>query len=372
MKSMGIVFSNIHDQSLPELTRRRTIASVPIAARYRMIDFVLSSLANSKVTEIGIITKTKYHSLMQHVGSGKDWDLDRKNGGITTIAPFVDAQSGPLYTNRLEAMINARSYIESSKADLVILADCDLLANVHYNEIIDEHLESGADVTAAYKKIKFVRKIDRNVQELEVDDEGKVTGVRHHNECTGSMNYGMNIYVMSRQMLVGILNEAQTYGFKSFSKDVLPRLLRTYSIHGYEFKGYIRSISVLDEYFKANMDVLDRDIRDEIFDNKDFPVFTHVLDSPPTQYGPKAQVKNSLIADGCYINGVVENSVLFRGVRVDEGASVKNCVILNDNIIENGASLDHVVTDKRVLVSRERRLSGCEGYPFFIGWGESL
>ncbi len=372
MRVMGLVFSNIHDQSLPEMTRWRTIASVPIASRYRMVDFVLSNMVNSGIMEVGIITKTKYNSLMKHVGSGRDWDLDRKHGGVSIISPYVEAGSGALYTNRLEAMINSIGSLESSSSDLVLLTDCDILANIPLKDIVERHIESGADVTAVFKRMTFDTPKHMGRIGFELDGDNRVVNVTNLKEISGTNNISMNIWVLNRTLLINILRESSTYGFRSFSKDVLPRQIKRINVKGYEFNGYTKALTDLNQYFEANMDVLKPDIRRELFGNVDYPVYTKVKDSAPTKYGDKAQVKNSLISDGCIIEGTVENSVLFRGVRVDEGAVIKNSVILNDSIIENNASMDYIIMDKRAIARRNRVIAGCEGHPFFIGRDEVL
>ncbi len=372
MKTAGIVFSNVHDQLLPELTKVRTMASVPIAARYRMIDFVLSSMTNAGIEQVGIITKTKYHSLMEHVGAGKSWDLDRKNGGVTIISPFVEAGSGPLYTNRLEALQNSRRYVENTVADNILLSDSDLLANIPYDEILRYHEKSGADITAAYKRITFLRKRTKFSLEFMVGDDGALERVKSHEELQGTMNYGLNLYVIKRQVLLDMIDDSLVYGYKSFGREILPHYLGLVDVKTYEFKGYLRGIASLEDYWMGNMDLLQSSVRKELFEKEGSPVYTTVKDSAPTIYGEHSRVTNSLISDGCIIDGVVENSVLFRGVRVDEGAVVRNSVILQDNIIESGADLNYIVTEKNVFVRKGRTISGCEGYPFFISLGSVL
>ncbi len=372
MKTAGIIFSNIHDQELPELTKLRTIASVPIAARYRLIDFALSGLANAGIEEIGIITKSKYHSLVQHVGAGKPWDLDRKHGGVTIISPFVEAGSGALYTNRLEALQNSVGYVESLNCENVIIVDSDLLANIPYDEIIAQHQESGADITAVYKQINFKRKRENYNLEFSVAEDGKLEQIKVHNELKGSMNFGMNIYVIKRNVLLDMIHDSMVYGYKSFSREILPYYLKKVNVQTYEFKGFLYAACSLEDYFEANMCILNDKVRHELFEQSGRSIYTQVRDSAPTVYGETAEVTNSLIGDGCVIEGKVENSVIFRGVRIDEGAVVRNSIVMQDTIVEAGTDLNYIVTEKNVVVRKGKTIAGCEGYPFFVPFGSVL
>ena len=371
-KTAGIIFSNIHDQELPELTKLRTMASVPIAARYRLIDFTLCSMVNAGINQVGIICKTNYHSLLKHIGSGKDWDLDRKNDGVTIISPFVEAGNGPLYENRLEAMQNALRYIRGIDSDNVILTDCDVLANIPYEEILQFHEENNADITAVYKKINYPIKVDNYNMEFITDEEtGILKQVAIHNELQSLMNHGLNIYVIRRQTLTDMISDSLIYGYKSFSRELFPMYLNRVKVMAYEFKGYAKSPSSLENYWEANMDLLDPKVRTEIF-NPEKPIMTKILDSAPSIYGDDAVIANSLISDGCVIEGTVENSIISRGVRVDEGAVVRNSIILSDTIIEAGANLNYIIADKNVFIRKGKTISGCEGYPFFVAPGAIL
>ncbi len=204
--------------------------------------------------------------------------------------------------------------------------------------------------------------------ELTINEEQRLTGVHMHQDSSGTLNQSLNLWVMSRALLLNILRDSMVYGYRSFSREVMPQMVNRYVLMGYEFRGYARSITTLNEYFQANMDVLNSQVRGELFENNNYPIFTRVRDSEPTLYGPEAQAKNSLVSDGCVIRGTVENSILFRGVRVDEGAVVRNCILLNDTIVESDVSMNYVITEKNVVIQRGRNIGGCEGYPFFIGW----
>lgn len=366
-KTAGIIFSNIHDSELPELTRIRTISSVPIAARYRLIDFPLSSMANAGIYEIGIICKAKYHSLLEHIGSGKPWDLARKNGGVSVISPFVDAGSGPLYSNRLEALQNSMAFVNRLTSDYVILADSDLLTNIDYTDILKFHEERGAEITAVYKRSRFSKAVAVHNVELFVDKKtGIVTNSAVHMQLKGTINHGLNIYVINRNTLMEMINTSMVFGYKSFSRELFPTFLKHVKVVGYEYSGYVRDVISLDQYWQANMDLLDKDVRDEIFNRPDFPIYTPTNDSDPTVYADSAQISNSIISDGCEISGSVENSIISRGVRIDEGVTIKNSVIQSDCIIESNASLNYIVTDKHVVIRKGKEIAGASGLPFFI------
>lgn len=368
MKSTaGIIFSNIHDSELPELTRLRTIGSVPIAARYRLIDFPLSSMANAGINDIGIICKTKYHSLLVHVGAGKPWDLARKNGGVSIISPFVDPGGGVLYTNRLEALQNSLAFVNRLKSNYVVLSDSDLLTNIDYADIINAHEETGADITAVYKRMRFPETRNFYNVELIVDKKtGIVKSSAVHQELKGTMNHGLNIYVINRSTLMEMIERSMVFGYRSFSRELFPAFLKRVKVMAYEFKGFVRDVVSLDQYWQANMDLLDNDIRDEIFNRPNLPIFTPTNDSDPTVYSETAKISNSLISDGCEIAGTVENSIISRGVRIDEKVVVRNSVIQSDCIIESGASLNYIVTDKGAVIRKGKEIAGAKGLPYFI------
>ncbi len=372
MTTVGICFSNIHDHNIPELTKLRTIASVPFGARYRLIDFTLSGMVNAGIEDVGIITRTKYRSLMSYVGSGKDWDLNRNNGGVTFLAPYFEAGSGPLYTNRLEALYNSVKYIQQSRADYVLMSDCDLVATFPFKEALEYHEKSGADITVMYTKHNFDYSINRYSHIIEEDSEHNVTGIRVTNELFGMMNFGMNVWIMKRELLVDMLRDAQQQNFKSFSKELIPLYMPKLKVKAFEYKGFIAGIDSLYGYYRTNMWLLDDKKRKALLENPDMPIVTRIRGSVPTKYGSNAKVVNSIIADGCNINGTVINSIISRGVTVGEGAVVKNSILLKKTIVAPKADIDYVVTEKRAVITKGRKLLGCETHPFFIAYGEQV
>lgn len=366
MAAVGLIFSNIHDKNISQLTKERTMASVPFGCRYRLVDFVLSNMVNAGITKVGLVTKSSYQSLIRHIGTGKDWDLARKHGGVIILAPFGDAGSGPLYTNRLEALQNSITFIDRCDEDYFILSDCDIVCNLPFDKIIEYHKATGADITGVYQENQSKRTIERSSSIFEIDADGRITDLKVQKTVSGKKNFSLNVWVFNSSLLKSLIHDSILYGMVSLSRDIIAPRLEKLKVMGYEFDGHLSCIDSLTGYFEANMAILDRDVRMQLFHSKSYPVYTKIKDSAPTKYGPDARVKNSIIADGCTIDGIVENSIIFRDVTISRGAVVRNSIVMQDCVLERNSSIDHIITDKKVVIRGGRYLSGCEGHPFFI------
>ena len=367
--TVGVIFSNIHDEDIPELSKHRTMASIPFGGRYRLIDFTLSNMVNSGITTVGIVTKNNYQSLIGHIGSGKDWDLARKDGGIILLPPYSNETDKP-YSSRLEALMSITGFLIHRKEDYVLISDCDGVAKIDYSEIVRFHEEKHADITMVYHE-------EENYDSsyfiaLEPDETGRIKGLKINPDTQGKgrFNLYVNIMVVRREYLIDIIQDAVQCGFSSFGRDILAKNVDSLRIFGYKLGGFYGTINSLPRYYMHSMAFLHRKVRDDIFGARD--VYTKVRDSAPSKYTEGAVVKNSLISDGCIIEGTVENSILFRGVKVGKGSVVKNSILMQDTVIEAGAQLNCVITDKNVVVRDRRHLSGCEDLPYFIGKGRML
>ena len=367
--AVGVIFTNLHGENVPELVRRRTMGSIPFGGRYRLIDFPLSNMVNSGITTVGLMTNNNYRSLIDHIGSGKDWDLARKDGGIILLPPYSDENEKP-YTTRLEALRGLTSFLRHRREKYVVLSDADGVARMDISDIIDYHEEKNADITlVTHSDVKTSGKDSLFVT---ANEKGRVTSVKvnpHIHKETEAEVY-VNVAVINREFLLNLVEDADTNGYTSFESDVLSRQINSLKIYRYDFKGYYAVIDSMATYFKYNMELLDKTVRNSLFGDRD--VYTKVRDSAPSKYGAEAMVKNSLISDGCEIEGSVENSILFRGVKVEKGAVVKNCILMQDCIIGANASLNCVITDKNVVIASKRTLSGCEALPYHIQKGTKL
>ena len=367
--TLGIIIGFDSNNDLRELSEHRPVASVPFGGRYRVIDFMLSNLVNSGCYQVGVLMRDKYQSLMDHLGSGKDWDLSRKRGGLMMLPPNAFApKSSPLVTENyhtsLEALGSVSDMLQKSKCEHVVLCGADIIANIPLDEAMREHKKSGADVTIVCTKNGDGGPFDMF---LNLSPRHEVNDIRNGDNAGGKCKYkSLGIYIMKRKYLLDLLSDCVTHNLHSFERDAMQHVFnRGDSIQAYVFDKYAAKIEDVKSYFSASMDMLDKDIRDQVF-LKSRPILTKIHDSAPTYYGEDAVVSDSLIADGSRIEGTVENSIIFRGCKIAKGAVVKDSIIMQSGIISEGVELSYVVTDKGVTVRENRKMMGHATYPVAI------
>ena len=370
MTAVGLIFTNMHDNSMPELTRLRTTASIPFGARYRLIDFMLSNMVNSDIIKVGVITHNNYQSLLDHLETGKDWDLARRSGGIKILPPNIAAfeNVGRGGTSRLQALMGAVNFISRCNEEYVVMSDCDVICNIDLQDVIEAHAKSGAEITFVTKKADLTGYTSaEKLHVIDADDTGRVVDFYEQKTFDGECRVYMNIMVMKRAYLLNIVQNAIAHGYTSFLYDIVVKNMNACDYRVYDFEGWYDHIGSMAEYFSSSMKLLSADVREGLFGVKNHPILTKVRNSAPTRYLEGASVKNSVVADGCVIEGTVENSIIFRGVKVCRGAVVKNSILFQDSYVCEGASLNCVIADKNVTIRDGRVLSGHETMPFYIG-----
>ncbi|MBR0411672.1 MAG: glucose-1-phosphate adenylyltransferase subunit GlgD [Eubacterium sp.] len=368
--ALGIIFPNIYDKLVPELTTERLMASVQFGGRYRMIDFILSSMTNSGINNIAILVRENYFSLLDHLGSGREWDLARKNGGLNIFPPFAQRTMG-MYAGRIEALASIVAFLKNQTEKYVVLSDTHLAINFDFKKLIKAHEASGADVTMVYNEDEIPQKAKEandasrgRYYSLNVDESGKITKININPKDDGVVNLSCNIYVMARDFLIEKITEASLAGGVSFERDIFIPQINTLNIQGYKYDGYVGRIFGMKSYFDENMKLLDDSNLDALFSGN--PIYTKIRDDNPTRYKGDAKAENVLVADGCIIEGTIENSILFRGVKVEKGAVVKNCILMQDTVVKAGADVEYVITDKKVTVTEDKSLKGTDSFPVFV------
>lgn len=363
---MGIIFANMHDASISEMTELRSMAALPFGGRYRLVDFPLTALYNAAITQVGIVVKENYHSLMDHIGTGRDWDLARKNGGVSIFPPFSEAGFGDsVYHGRIEAMRSVYNYINDSQAKYVVLMDCDHVCNLDLEDIVNTHIDGGYDATIACCDLPDHMQNTGSCVAVAADGDGRVTAINRNSPREQGDCYSMNLFVLAKPLLLQLLDSAPYGSAAHFEADVLAPLLGQLNVHCYHYDGFVRRIYSVKSYYDASMSLLEAHNMDGLFFSRG-PVYTKVFDAAPVRYGLESAVENTLAADGCIIEGHVENSLLFRNVKIEPGAEVRNSILMQDTVVKSGARLDYVITDKAVVVGSSHQLSGGPDDPMYI------
>ena len=362
---MGIINSTKNGNQLKELTTNRYMASVPFGGRYRMIDFVLSNMVNSGIRNVGILVQGKYRSLMDHLRSGKEWDLDRKRDGLFILPPAYNNCPLGMQKGDLDNFHANLEYLQKSRQKYVAISSANMVCNINYNEVLQAHLKKQADITMIYTEENGEVHDFAKSTFLYTTDSGRVVDLEVNPIKHRSNKVSMEMYLLERTLLIDIIGECIAKGGYDFIMDGILKNLQRYKVYGHHHFGYVGRIHSVQSYFRHNMDLLNPDIWEEVF-LKSGLIYTKVKDQAPVKYMENATVKNALVANGCVINGSVENSILFRGVRIHKGAKLRNCIVLQNCIIGEGAELENVILDKEVYVSPEKQLAGLKEYPIII------
>lgn len=360
---LGLLLTNFQDSYIPELTTLRTFSSIPFGAKYRLIDFSLSNMVNSGISKIGIVTKNNYLSLMDHIGSGKAWNLSRRRGGLTFLPPFEN--TGDKYNSFVTTIDAIRDYIENSYEDYVLISSSMSVVNMDYQQMMNAHLKTNADVTFLYRNRPLSSNPSTESIVLSLDKNKRVSEVLINPRTISSADCLINTAIVKKDLLLETVSDFVSRGRTDFGRDLVQTLVKRRNVYGYEVNGYMAEIDSIQSYCKANMDLLKQDVREELFNMRN-PIYTKVRDDMPTKYGLNSSVKNSLVSPGCIIEGEVENSIIFKGVHIAKGAKLNNCIIMQDGVIGENTTLNYVVCDKDVVISPNRMLCGIDSYPVCI------
>lgn len=368
ISAAGIIFSSLNSNTLSRLTSDRTVAAIPFACRYRLIDFCLSNMVNANISNINIVANYNYRSLLEHIGSGKDWDLARRSGGINIISPYQTAHSPSVsvFSTRMEALKNMKEYIDEFSEEYVVLSDSDHVLNVNLSEVIDAHQNSGADITFVTQLISpdYTSKTPRMMVS---SVSGRINDVSMNTSYNpDNPELVLNIFVMKTLKLRKIIESANSYSQNSLTKVLISGYKRE-NYRTFCHNGFAAPVSSFLDYYRYSiMLARDEKARESLLGQKGRPVFTRVYNSSPTSYKGSSRVKNSMIADECVIEGTVIDSMIFRGVRVEKGAVVKNSILFHGTSVGRNCEVNCIVTDKDVYISDGVSLSGNENMPFYI------
>ena len=365
MNTAGIVLADNAARLLDELTEPRTLAAVPFGAKYRLIDFTLSNMVNAGISNVGVIMSGQYDSVIQHVQSGAEWDLDRKNSGLRYLPPLSVSGSHLAEGSRVQNLRNNEFYIRQLSEKYIILCGTGYVASLDFRELVDEHINKNADITVMFcsnviNGTPLYRKIG-----LVTDENGRILSIDTTKTKSLISELTMNTCVVEKTFLLELLESLDGNTFEVTPLQSLQELIRTKKVHAYFTDKQVIYLENLSEYLVGSLALLDPDVQRQFFNSDSGPVITKTKDSPATRYGREAKVMNSIIADGAVIEGEVRNSIIFRGVRVKSNAVIENSVVMQNSTVGEGARLNYAVLDKDVSIADGRLLAGYVTHPFF-------
>lgn len=370
--TFALIYTGDSNPLLRELTLSRSVAAVPFGGRYRCIDFMLSNLVNSGVDNIGMIMQKNYHSLMDHIGSGKEWDLNRKHDGLFILPPFMTKDNAGVFRGDIEAIHSVLTYVRRSSQKYVLFTGSHTIFNTTFDDMFKQHVDTGADVTIMYNNDPVFSAEDQNRDlRLIMREDGRVMEMEWNPYRPRTNARSCDVMIMDKKLLEYLIEEAYARGDSDLTRDILQRLCGTLKFYGWRYDGYVARLDSINTYYKHSMEMLNVTYARDLY-NHEHPIYTKVKDELPAKYGPKANVTNSMLVDGCIIEGSVSDSILFRGVTIAEDAKITNSILLQGVSVGAGAVLDHVILDKDVTIRPGRSLIGYDNFPIVLKKGQTV
>lgn len=356
--TFAIVYAGHGNALLGDLIAHRCVSALPLGGRYRTIDVLLSNLSQSGIRDVGVVMQRNFQSLVEHIGSGDAWDLNKKSGGVALLTPFDQGLGTDLYRGFGDALFAKKYYLERQRAKYCLLLASDMVYRYDYTEMLERQLETGADISLLCSRSVVVEQGEPTYMvNLDVDGDGWVKSASFEQGVSEGGCYNLGACIIEKELLVKLLEDACAEGRYDFVSDILDPALQEYKVVAVEHKGYAGRLTTVKSYFKMSQDLLDPKVRDDLF-YAHGPVYTRIMDAPPVHYVHGCEVENSVFGNSCTIGGRVVNSVLFRGVTVEAGADIENCVIMQDSHIGSNVRLRNAIIDKNVTVEDGARVIG--------------
>lgn len=357
---LGVINLSINQPLLHELTYSRATATVPFGGRYRLIDFVLSNMVNSGINNVGVLAHNSYRSIIDHLGSGKEWDLDRKHRGLFILPP--NNSNSPGFNGDLQNFYGSLEYFDRSTEEYVVVSSSHMICNIDYSEAVENHIRTNADITVIYKQMDDDGEDFSNLLTLDFAEDGRVKRMSENWLTNKSNKVYMRTIIIKKELLVELVKKSVNQNYFDLVRHVIIRNLDSLKVYGYEYIGYLAIINSVRNYYKYSKELIKPEVWRSLFFQPGL-IYTKIKDEPPVCYAPGANVINCLVANGCIIEGTVENSILFRGVKIGKGSVVKDSILMQKCVIEDDVYLDHVILDKEVHVTSGNRLEGNEMIP---------
>ncbi|MGN1205041.1 MAG: glucose-1-phosphate adenylyltransferase subunit GlgD [Lachnospiraceae bacterium] len=356
MRAIGIILAGGNNHRMKELTQKRAISAMPVAGSYRSIDFALSSMSNSRIQKVAVLTQYNSRSLNEHLSSSKWWDFGRKQGGLFVLTPAVTADNSNWYRGTADALYQNLHFLKNSHEPYVVIASGDGIYKLDYGKLLEYHIEKKADITVVCRDMEEDINVER-YGTVKMNEECRIEEFEEKPLVAKTNTVSCGIYVIRRRQLIEMLEKCAEEDRYDFVRDILIRYKDVKKIYGYKIHDYWRNIASVDDYFHTNMDFLKPEVRNYFF-NQYPDIYSKVDDLPPAKYNVGAKVRNSLVSSGCIVNGVVEDSVVFKKSYIGNNCYIKNSIILNDVYIGDNTHIENCIVESHSTIRANSNYKG--------------
>ncbi len=364
MRAIGIILAGGNNHRMRELSHKRAISAMPIAGSYRSIDFALSSMTNSHIQRVAVLTQYNARSLNEHLSSSKWWDFGRKQGGLYVFTPVVTAENSNWYRGTADAIYQNMNFLKSSHEPYVVIASGDCVYKMDYNKLLEYHIDKKADITVVCKDMPDSVNVER-YGVIKMNEDSRIEEFEEKPMVAKTNTVSCGIYVIRRRLLIELIEKSNEESRYDLVADILIRYKNMKRIYGFKLKDYWRNIASVEDYYATNMDFLRPEVRDYFF--RQYPdVYSKVDDLPPAKYNIGTEVRNSLVSSGSIINGKIENSIIFKKVFVGNNCCIKNSIILNDVYIGDNTYIENCIVESRDTIRANSYHVGEDGIKILI------
>ncbi len=364
MRAVGMILAGGNSYRMKELSNKRAIAAMPIAGSFRSIDFALSSMTNSGIRKVAVLTQYNSRSLNEHLSSSKWWDFGRKQGGLFVFPPTVTADNSFWYRGTADALYQNLDFLKNCHEPYVVIASGDGVYKLDFGKVLEYHIAKKADITVVCKQLPPGEDVSR-FGVLKMNENCRIEQFEEKPMATDANTISCGIYVVRRRQLIELIEKSAEEGRFDFVRDILIRYKGVKKIYGYKIDSYWSNIASVESYYRTNMDFLKKEVRDYFF--REYPeVHSKVDDLPPAKYNPGSEVKNSLISAGSIINGAVENSIIFKNVFVGENCVIKNSIVESDVYLGDNVHLENCIVESRDTIRANTYYNGDDGIKIVI------
>lgn len=367
---LGIVTGSSKNTWVEGLENYRGVGAFSFLGRYRTLDFPMSNLSNSGVDRIQVYIRRKPRSIVQHIGTGRHYSINSKRGKVEIL--FSENQSErDIYNTDITSYMDNLENIEKANCEYVVIVPSYMVYTADFSELLDKHIASGAEVTLLYHNVENAKDTFHKCDLVNLNRQQGVLSLERNKGNETACNISLDTYIMSKDLFIDLIKRAHNISSLYTLSDIINAECGELDVRGVEHTGYVAAITDFKSYYEANLALIDYNTSKTLF-NPEWPIYTRTNDSCPTHYCESAEVKNSVISNGCVIEGTVENSIIGRGCTIKKGTVVKNCVILPDVYIAENAVLENVVVDKHAKIIHTKEIVADAEHPGYVKRGDTL